>query len=418
MCDFILENALLRGERVDVAVKGGLFTAVEPAGILRPLPAKERLDGTGFLLRPPFYNTHTHQPMTLLRGIDDNCTLMDWLQQVIWPLEKRLTPDDIHAGTRLAILEGIHSGCVAFNDMYCGQTAVVRAAREMGVRARIGVVVQSEGSSIFENDALLAMRDTLPPEIGISFAPHALYTTTPEILRAMAAQARDLDLPIHTHAAESLSECACAKEDFGFDSPIAYLDACGVLTPKTILAHCCHLSAADWDLLAGRGVTVAHCPESNRKLASGTFSWSAARQAGVRVTVGTDGAASNNGLSMIAETKSAALTAKLAAGRPDALPFAELDRAVTQDAADALGFAGCGQIKPGAPADFILVNLNRSVFAGGGDADANFIYAGDSSCVDTVVCAGRFLMRGGIVPGEETILETARAAAARLRAAG
>lgn len=416
MVDLIVQHVLLHGKRVDVAVSENRFCAVESAGTLTDLPARERIDGRNFLLRPPFYNTHTHQPMTLLRGIDDNCSLMDWLQQVIWPLEKRLTPEDVYAGTRLAILEGIHAGCVAFNDMYCGQTAVVRAAREMGVRARVGVVVQSEGASIFENDALLAMREELPPEIGISFAPHALYTTTPEILREMVKQAQALDLPIHMHAAESLTETAYAKEHFGFDSPIAYLAACGVLGNKTILAHCCHLSASDWDLLAERGVTVAHCPESNRKLASGTFSWEAARRAGVRVTVGTDGAASNNGLSMIGETKSAALTAKSAAGRPDALPFAELDRAVTQDAAAALGFDGCGRIEPGAPADLILVNLNRSIFAGGGDADANFIYAGDSSCVDTVMCAGRFLMRDGIVPGESEILDAARAAATRLRA--
>lgn len=415
MFDLLLLNALHKGRRVDVAVEGSRFAAVEPAGTLAQAEARERLDATRFLLRPPFYNTHTHQAMTLLRGIGDDCALMDWLTREIWPREARLTPEAIYAGTRLAILEGLRSGCVAFNDMYFHQPAAIRAAAEMGVRARIGLTVMDQVSDHVENDATLALRETLPPTINLALAPHALYTTTPETLRRVAREAETLGLPLHTHAAETAAEAAVAKERFGFESPIAYLDACGILRPGTILAHCCHVTEADLGLIAERGCVVAHCPQSNQKLASGVFPWVKAAKAGVRVTVGTDGAASNNGLSMLAEAKAAALSAKLGAGAPEAFRLADLDRAVTEEAAAALGFPEAGRIARGAEADLILVDLETPFFAGGGDPDANFLYAADASCVDTVLCAGRVLMRGRAIPHEAEILADARAAAETLR---
>ena len=417
MFDLAIDGALLRGRRVDVAVRGTRFAAVEPAGTLAGASARERIDGARFLLRPPFYNAHTHQAMTLLRGVDDDCALMDWLRRVVWPREARLTAEAVYAGTRLAILEGLRSGCVGFNDMYFHQPAVIRAAAEMGVRARVGLMFMDQVSDHIENAAAWALRDGLPPTIGLSLAPHALYTTTPELLRRVAARAAETGLPIHTHAAETAAEAAIARERFGFGSPIAYLDACGLLRPGTVLAHCCHVDDADLALIAERGCVVAHCPQSNQKLASGVFPWARAAAAGVRVAVGTDGAASNNGLSMIAEAKAAALSAKLGAGSPDALRFADLDRAATEVGAAALGFPEAGRIVPGAEADCILVNLENPAFAGGGDPDANFVYAADSACVDTVFCAGRVLMRGRRVADEAAILADARRAAESLRRA-
>lgn len=413
--DWIIEGALCRERRVDVALRKGRFAAIEPAGTLAQAPAKTRWAGQNYLLRPPFYNTHTHQAMTLLRGIDDDCALMDWLTRCIWPREARHTHETVYAGARLAILEGIRSGCVAFNDMYFHQMATLRAVQEMGVRARLGVVVQDQVSTHFENEALLAARETLPPTINLAMAPHALYTTTPEQLRQAAAEARRLNLPLHLHAAESRTECAIARERFGAASPVAYLDQCGVLQPGTILAHGCHLSAQDREVLAARGCILATCPNSNAKLASGSFHWAEAARAGIPITVGTDGAASNNALSMIAEAKAAALTAKLTAEDPAALPFAELDRAVTEVAASALGFPEAGRIAPGCEADFILVDLRAPAFAAGGEADANFIYAADSAAVDTVVCRGRVLMRHRVVEDEAEILAEAGQAARALR---
>lgn len=416
MFDLLIRGGLLAGRRVDVGIRGGRFAAVEPAGSLARAEAAEVWAGEGYLLRPPFYNLHTHQAMTLLRGIDDDCRLMDWLERCIWPREAHLDAELVYAGARLAILEGIRSGCVAFNDMYCHQTAVVRAACDMGVRARIGVVWQATVSEHFENAALLALRATLPARVGLSIAPHAIYTTTPEQLRAAARQALDLGLPVHIHAAESLTEHRVARERWGAESPIVYLAACGIFEPRAMVAHACHLSPRDREILAAHDVTLIHCPQSNAKLASGDFDWPAAARAGLAVTLGTDGAASNNSLSMLAEAKAAALTAKRVAGDPAALPFAALDRALTETAAAALGFPEAGRIAPGAEADLLMVSLAHPAFIGTGSADANFIYAADPSAIDSVLCGGRVLMRHRVVAHEAEILAAARAAVATLEA--
>ena len=229
MFDLLFLNALHKGRRLDVAVRGTRFAAVEPAGTLARAEARERVEASRFLLRPPFYNTHTHHAMTLLRGVGEDAALMAWLTEHIWPREARLTPEAVYAGTRLAILEGVKSGCVAFNDMYFHQPAAIRAAVGMGVRARIGLTVMDQVSDHVENEATLALREALPATVNLAFAPHALYTTTPETLRRVVREAEALGLPLHTHAAETAAEVTIAKERFGAESPIAYLDACGCL---------------------------------------------------------------------------------------------------------------------------------------------------------------------------------------------
>lgn len=413
MIDLLVTQATFQGQIVDVAINHGVFTAIVPAGT-QHYEAKQIIDAKGKLLRPPFYNAHTHHAMTLLRGIDDHCALMDWLQRVIWPREANLTPDAIYAGTRLAILESIKSGCVGFNDMYFHQPQILRAAQSMGVRAQVGLMYMNQVSHHIENDATLALREHLPPTLRLSVAPHALYTTTRKQLEALATFAQEQQLPIHTHAAETLAERAIAKNEFHAESPIRYLDACGLLRETTVLAHCCHLDDKDREILAQRGCFIAHCPHSNLKLASGTFDFAKASAAGIKVALGTDGAASNNSLSMIAETKTAALLAKATAGRPDAVPFKVIDQAATSVAAAALGFPNAGKIEVGADADFILVDLHTPAFIGAGDPDANFLYAGDSSCVETVVCAGRLLMHQRMIPDEDEILAAAHAIALKL----
>jgi 5-methylthioadenosine/S-adenosylhomocysteine deaminase len=417
MVDLLILNVLHKGSRVDVAIAEGRFAAIEPAGALQPMPAKQRIDGSHFLLRVPFYNTHTHHAMTLLRGAGEDLPLMAWLKTRIWPREARLSPALVAAGTRLAILESLHSGCVAFNDMYFHQPAILQVAQAMGVRARVCLMFMDQVSDHIENEATLEMRKDLPPTLNLCLAPHALYTTTPAQLRAIVELSESLNLPIHTHAAETREECRIARERFNARSPMAYLDACGLLKLGTILAHCCHIDDADLALMAKRQVIVAHCPHSNQKLGSGTFPWVRAAKAGLTITVGTDGAASNNGLSMIAETKAALLSAKLGADSPEEVTLEAVDRAVTETAAAALGFPNAGRIQVGYDADCILVDLNQPIFAAGNAPDADFITAGDTSCVDTVICAGRILMQNKTIPGEAEIIAEARAAATQLRGA-
>ncbi|MBQ9694360.1 MAG: amidohydrolase [Kiritimatiellae bacterium] len=415
MFDLLIQDVLWQGQRVDVAITGDIFAAIEPAGTLAHCSAKRRIEGRHFLLRPPFYNTHTHHAMTLLRGAGEDLPLMAWLNERIWPREARLTADAVAAGTRLAIVESLHTGCVAFNDMYFHQPAILAAAQEMGVRACVGLMFMDQVSDHIENEATLALREGLPKTLALSLAPHALYTTTPEQLQEIAHLSDTLGLPIHVHAAETQTECHIAQTRFNAPSPIAYLDRCGVLKPGTILAHCCHLSEEDLATMAARGVVVAHCPQSNQKLGSGVFPWVKAREAGIPVTIGTDGAASNNSLSMIAEVKAAALSAKLGAPSPESVTLSEVDAAATRLAAQALGFTNAGEIAPGRDADCLLVDLRLPAFAAGNNPDADFIYAADSACVDTVICAGRIVMEGKVVPGEAEILAKARAAATILR---
>lgn len=414
MIDLLIKNALFHGQSVDVAISKGVFTAIHPAGA-QTYEATQIIDASNKLLRAPFYNTHTHHAMTLLRGIDDHCALMDWLQRVIWPREAKLTPDAVYAGTRLAILESIKSGCVGFNDMYFHQPQILRAAQEMGVRAQVGLMYMDQVSHHIENEATLALRESLPPTLRLSVAPHALYTTTQKQLEALAIFAQEHHLPIHTHAAETLTESSIAKQVFKASSPIRYLDTCGLLNETTILAHCCHLDDEDRNILAQRGCFIAHCPHSNLKLASGTFDFVKAHAAGIKVTIGTDGAASNNSLSMIAETKTAALLAKATAGQPNALPLEVIDHAATDVAAAALGFPNAGKIEVGAEADLLLIDLKAPTFVGPGNPDANFLYAGDSSVVDTVICAGKILMLHKYIENEAEIIASAHAAAHQLQ---
>lgn len=417
MVELLIQNVLFRQQRVDVAIDHGRFVSISPTNVDAPPPeAKRIIDGTPFLLRPPFYNTHTHHAMTLLRGAGEDLPLMAWLQTRIWPMEARLTPEAVAAGTRLAIVEGLHSGCVAFNDMYFHQPALLRTAIEMGVRARVGLMYMDQVSDHIENEAALEMRPDLPKIVNLCLAPHALYTTTAEQLCEVARLSETLALPIHIHAAETRAECEIAQKRFQASTPIAYLDRCGLLKPGTLLAHCCHLTDEDIDLMATRGVTVAHCPQSNQKLGSGIFPWAKAKAAGIPITIGTDGAASNNSLSMIAEVKAAALLAKLSAPSPEAVTLSDVDEASTLIAARTLGFENAGEIAPGRDADCILVDLREGVFAAGNHPDADFIYAGDGRCVDTVICAGRILMEGKVVPGEAEIIAAAQAAARQLRA--
>ena len=415
MYDFLFLNALYKGQRIDLAVAGSQIAALTPAGGLAQAEARQRIDASDFLLRVPFYNTHTHHAMTLLRGLGEDAPLMEWLTQHIWPREAHLTPQAVYAGTRLAILESIRSGCVAFNDMYFHQPAAIRAAEEMGVRARIGLTMMNMVSEHIENEATLALRDSLPETINLALAPHAPYTTTPELLRQVAADAQRLGLPIHIHLAETLTECAYVKEHFGFDTPAQYLHACGILQPGTLLAHGCHLTESDLALVAEQGCVVIHCPQSNQKLASGIFPFAAAKAAGGRVTIGTDGAASNNGLSMIAETKAAYLQAKLHTPEGLSSPtLKDFDAAATTAGAEALGFTNAGRIAVGADADLLFVNRKNVAFVGKGDPDANFLLAADSSAVDTLLCHGKMLMQNGCIPGEEQILTEAQAAAEEL----
>jgi len=413
----LISDVILDGHRTDVVIAGNRFESIggNPTGEFDEVI---RCHGRKAIVAP-FYNAHTHAAMTLLRGYADDVELAEWLTEYIWPAEAQLTADDIYAGSRVAILEMIKSGTVFFNDMYWDQSATAQAADEMGVRAAIGLLYLSNPQgrrnqrSERSNAELLERAPDLPDRIQITEAPHSVYTVPEEMLRTAAEAAADSGRLLHIHVSETAKENADCLARTG-RSPVSYLNDLGVIGPHSILAHCVHLSDEDREILAGRDAVVAHLPASNMKLCSGQFDHAAARAAGIRLTLGTDGASSNNSLSMLTEMKLASLSAKIRSGSPTVARDHEVFAMATVTGARAFGI-DAGEIAAGLLADALLVDLDQPSLVADHNLESNLVYAADSSVIDTVICDGRVLMSGRSVPGEEEILAQGREAAARVR---
>ncbi len=414
MSSLLLKNVILDGSRKDVFVADGFFREIADC---ISLPAAEVIDAGGALsIHPPFYNAHTHAAMTLLRGYADDFELFRWLSEYIWPAEARMTEEAVYHGTRLAILEMIHSGTVFFNDMYWHQRAALRAAEEMGVRACIGMLQLSNPDPAMrgklDNEWLWERRAQLPSRIQLAYAPHAIYTVSGEVLRRTAELARENNAWIHIHLAETEKEFSDSRKEHGM-TPTEYLDSLGLLTERTLCAHAVWMTDSDLDRIASRASVLVHMPVSNMKLGSGAFPYERARKAGCRLALGTDGVSSNNNLSMLEEMKFAALLAKYGASSPEVLPADAVFHMATAAGADAFAIPA-GKIEAGLEADCMLVRRDNVRMVPDHHSISNLVYSADSSCVDTVLCQGRILMRSGRIPGEEEIIEEARRAAATL----
>lgn len=416
MKNLLIRNVTLDGGVCDILINGNRIERIA-SGI--QTPAGYVIDGTGKAAVPPFYNTHTHAAMTLLRGYADDMELFRWLNDYIWPAEGRLTGEDIYAGTRLALLEMIRTGTVFFNDMYWYQPDVIRAVEEMGVRAAIGLLyISGNDGEVLErnsrcNAELIDWNGGDSGRIQLTHAPHAVYSVSEKVLRQVARDAEREGRIIHIHAAETAREVEECIQAHG-KSPVAYLDELGILGPRTVLAHAVHLSDEDIAIIRDRGAYISHCPCSNFKLASGQFRYrKAVEEGGCRFTLGTDGCASNNNLSMLEEMKFAALSAKNESASPTAGRDGDIFRAATRTGAEAFGIDG-GVIAEGRLADLLLVDLNNPLLVPDYNLTANLVYSADSSCIDTVICDGRILMENHRVPGEAEILEEARRVCAKI----
>ena len=419
MNSLLIRNARLDKKPTDALIVDGVFQTIAPE-----IPAPDGidiLDAEGKILAPAFYNAHTHSAMTLFRGYADDMQLFPWLNDYIWPAEAHLTANDVYIGTKLAILEMIRSGTVFFNDMYWYPATTFRAAEEMGMRALIGrfclegepgVVLQRNIDEVAELEQAYEASNA-KDRLALSYAPHAIYTVCEKNLKKFAEQAKAAGAMIHVHAAETKKEVDDCLEAHGM-SPIAWLDHCGILTPKTILAHCVHLFEDDIRLIKERGSVIAHMPSSNYKLCSGDLKFKQAyEEGGCRMTIGTDGCASNNNLSMFDEMKLAALSAKLRSGDPSSGRASDILKIATEYGAAAFGIHG-GVIAEGYAGDAILFDGDLPCMVPESHLDANIVYSADTSCVDSVVCAGRVLMKHRVIDGEHEIIEEARAAASRL----
>jgi 5-methylthioadenosine/S-adenosylhomocysteine deaminase len=320
-----VSGAVLEGESVGLRCRDGKIAALGPN--VSPQAGDETIDAGGAPLVAPLLNGHTHAAMTLFRGYGGDLPLMRWLQEVIWPIEAKLEPEDVYWGARLACLEMIRTGTTRFWDMYWHPEATARAVTDAGLRATIGgPLFDADGNTRAMQETALGNLEQLAEfgaEIGAALAPHSIYTVSEGLLRWTAERAAERGLPVHIHLAETEREVSDCVEQHGV-RPAIHLDRLGMLCERTILAHGVWLDQGELDLIAERGCTVVTNPVANMKLAvGGVFPYPAARSAGVAVGLGTDGPGSNDSLDLLADLKVFALAQRHAAGDPTVLPAEE-----------------------------------------------------------------------------------------------
>ena len=353
------------------------------------------------VLIPGLINTHTHSPMSLMRGLADDLPLMDWLNHHIWPAEqKNVSAEFVYDGTLLACAEMIRSGTTCFNDMYFFPEETARAVEHAGMRAKLGLILIDFPSAwASDADEYLAkgieLHDKLHnnPLITTAFAPHAPYTVSDEPLKRIATFAEELDIPIHMHIHETEHEVQQAIQQNG-KSPIARLNELGLLSPRLLAVHMTQLTEDEIQLCAEAGVNVVHCPESNLKLASGFCPVDELQQAGINISLGTDGAASNNDLDMLGEMHTASLLTKAVAKSASALPAENVLKMATLNAAKALGLeAEIGSLEIGKAADIVAVDLgnieNQPVY----HPVSQLVYSAGRENVTDVWVAGNHLLK-------------------------
>ena len=375
-CDLLIEAGLVvpvepHGVVLEdhaVAIRGGAIVAVLPvADARRRFHAAQTVSRPDGVLIPGLVNAHVHNPMTLLRGVADDLPLMEWLQGHIWPLEAQLVgPEFVADGVELAIAEMLRGGTTCCNENYFFPDVQAATYKRHGFRARVGLPIIDFPSAWARSDDEYFDRATevhdqwrTDPLVATAFAPHAPYTVSDGSFERIRMLSDQLDLPVHCHVHETAHEVAESQQKFG-QRPLARMDRLGLVNDRLIAVHMTQLTDAEIALCAERGVSVAHCAESNLKLASGFCPVAKLHRAGVNVAVGTDGAASNNDLDMFGEMRSAALLAKGVAGDASAFDAAAALRAATLGGAKALGFDHLvGSIEPGKQADLACVDLGQ-----------------------------------------------------------
>ena len=385
-------------ENHSIAIDGDKIAAVLPREICeQTYSAEEVLTLEEHVLIPGLINLHTHAAMSLMRGLADDIPLQQWLEQHIWPTEaQHVDRQFVYDGTLLAAAEMLKSGTTYFNDMYFFPDEVARAAVAIGMRASVGMIVigfptawANSTDEYFSHGQRVHDQYRSHPLISTCFAPHAPYTVDDEALRRIGTLAEELDVPIHIHLHETAREIDDHIGAHGM-RPMERLQRLGLLSPRLIAVHMTTLSEAEIELSAKLGVNVAHCPESNLKLASGFCPLQSLIEAGVNVGIGTDGAASNNDLDMLGEIRTAALLAKGVSGNACAAPATDILRAATKGAAKALGKEqSLGSLEAGKAADIVAIDLSTLASQPVYDVVSQIVYAGHRDQVRHVWVAGK-----------------------------
>jgi 5-methylthioadenosine/S-adenosylhomocysteine deaminase len=401
-----------------VAVKNGVIVALLPIAEARMrFIAAEVVSRPDGVLIPGLVNAHVHNPMTLLRGVADDLPLMQWLQGHIWPLEAQLlAPDFVGDGIALAIAEMLRGGTTCCNENYFFPDVQAATYKRYGFRARIGLPIIDFPSAWARSDDEYFDRATEvhdqwrnDPLVAMAFAPHAPYTVSDANFERLRMLSDQLDLPVHCHVHETAHEVAESQHKYG-QRPLARLDRLGLVNDRLIAVHMTQLTDAEIALCAERGVSVAHCPESNLKLASGFCPAAKLQRAGVNLAIGTDGAASNNDLDMFGEMRTAALLAKTVANDASALDASTTLHAATLGGAKALGFDHLvGSIEPGKQADLACIDLAQVETQPLHHVISQLVYACGRQQVSDVWIVGRSRLRERVLVDMDPVALVANA---------
>ena len=427
----LIKNALILNpnnfeeKRQSVLIKDDLISEI--ADEIDESNADKIIDASGKILLPGFVNTHTHLSMTLFRGLADDLSLDSWLNDHIWPMEANLNGDYCYIGALLGAVELIKSGTTTFSDMYFYMEDVARAVDEAGIRAVLsyGMIdfgdAEKREAEIKENLQLFENCDGMADgRIKVFFGPHSPYTASEELLIKVRELADKYNMGIHIHVSETQKEINDVSQEKGL-RPFEYLDKIGFLGPDVVAAHCVWLSDEEIEIIKKNGVKVSHNPCSNMKLASGISPVSKLIENDICVSIGTDGASSNNNLDLIEELKTASLLQKVSTLDPNVVNSHEAIAMGTIKGAEALGLSDeIGSIEVGKKADIILIDTNSAnMVPDSSTLTSNIIYSANGSNVDTTICNGKILMENKklTVLDEQEIYEKARKAIKNLKEA-
>jgi len=359
------------------------------------------INGKDKVATPGLINCHTHLPMTLFRGIAEDQPLTTWLTQTIWPLEAKLTPNDIYQGALLGCLENIKNGTTTFADMYFHEEKTAKAVEKAGLRAVLAQgIIEAEnrekGERMLKEGVEFAQKYNgyADGRVTTQLGPHAVYTCSPQLLTQTREEASKISIGMHIHLAESKQMAKLVKKRHGL-TEIELLESINFLKSNVLAAHCIHLTEKEMRIMAKHNVKVSYNPTANMKIASGTPKIKTLTDLGITVGIGTDGPASNNNLDMFKEMKTAALLQKIRYMDPTVLQAQQVLEMATTDGAKALGLEKTvGSLEVGKKADIILIDFRKPHLTPLHDPYANIVYSARGSDVDTVIVDGKLLMEG------------------------
>lgn len=406
------------------SVKNDIYIEDDKISQLAPsikVEAEYVIDGEKKLVLPGLINTHTHLPMTLMRGYGDELSLEKWLNECIWPIEARLDKKFVEAGAKLSLLEMISTGTTCFTDMYFFEDLLATVAKKVGIRAFMGFAIIDFDTPEMPKEMLLSEcekfcrkwinDDLITPVV----APHSTYSCSPEKFQKASEMVQNYGVLLHTHCSETRKEVYDVKKRYGM-RPVEHLKKLGVLNENTLLAHCGWITKGEIKEIATTGARVSYNPVSNMKLATGGYApIPELLQAGVSVGLGTDGAASNNSLDMFESMKFAALLQKQHRWDPSIISAQTVLDMATIGGANCLGI-NAGSIKEGKKADLIMIDLDKPNMIPRHNLISNLVYSFKGCDVSTTIVNGKLLMleREFLTLDYEKVMEDAEEAAREL----